>query len=247
MWIIKASFKSETRRFNLEQTDVPTYEQLTALVSPCQPHCVAAADSCYQAQRVFPAASFHIANLRFSSKTGAEKILAQRVSSPQDYLDATANLCNQPWYYAKLRFDVVDDASARSSVYASSRASIQQAPETHVPPVSSSTPSAPGVPRKGEASKTALQGILSKFLVDFETIVSSTFGEEEGHIHEQEPTKVISKSDSLHRGIYCDHCGSDIRGVRYKCESCYASHPTRGYDLVSANVVQLLFGDLKHP
>ncbi|TBU25294.1 hypothetical protein BD311DRAFT_700421 [Dichomitus squalens] len=98
---VKATYRSETRKFSLPDSTFPTYDQLYS-----------------QLYRVFPIShSFYLSKLLFtpSPTSNARILIGKEVHSPEEYDRHVAPYRGGSWHGALLRFSVFDETPHKSS------------------------------------------------------------------------------------------------------------------------------------
>jgi hypothetical protein len=222
MFIVKASYGKETRRFTLAQTSFPSFGQLYSQVSNPRfelfklSHLLS-----HQVQRVLPPGKkYYLTRLLFTSGVGAtQQLIAEEVHSEEEYSSKTAHLAAQSFTHAKLRFDVKEGGAPKAQSIAGTRSN--KSARSSVSPSSTNG-----------SGKREIKELMDKFLKDFGQIMSSTFGEVSDNTTTSSPTLTARPSvdvqatspvfnDVVHRNIVCDVCDKTVVGSRYKCMDCH--------------------------
>ncbi|KIM31741.1 hypothetical protein M408DRAFT_327187 [Serendipita vermifera MAFF 305830] len=80
-----------------------------------------------------------------------------------------------------------------------------------------------------DEGKREMKTLLNTFLTDFKRSYGQTFAEEMLSSDEepakasnpfQDPAPESRKEEGIHPNIWCDKCGEQVRGLRYKCNQC---------------------------
>ncbi|KZS93190.1 hypothetical protein SISNIDRAFT_550176 [Sistotremastrum niveocremeum HHB9708] len=182
MFIVKATYHNETRRFTLPSNSFPFYDQLY-----------------YQLYRVFPTGtSYYLSQIVFTNPLGAKQVIAAEAHSVDEYEAQVISLGlrGRTWGTSTLRFNVIDEPSASqpATVPAPVTRAMSNAdsmlvdleapapsqrfvpinePDFHKAPSSSSHGSCCSV----DEGKKELRTMFDKFLKDLNMTMSSTFGD----------------------------------------------------------------------
>lgn len=169
-----------------------------------------------------------------------QELVAAEVHAEDEYNRLTAAFASQQWSYAKLRFDVYDETPHKSSEKAVASTISQRVTPAVNKSVVPSTPTATVAGGRSACcvthqGKKEIEALLSKFMTDFGSVMSSTFGDEMNPVVEARttPNSEADRSanpdraaNNIHPRVSCNYCGGQVRGIRYKCNQC------ADYDLV---------------
>ena len=199
--------------------------------------------------RVLPTGhDYFLSKILFTPVNGAEQLVAAEVHAEDEYDRLTAAFASQQWSYAKLRFDVYDETphkSVEKAVVSSTSQRVAPTGNKSVVPSTTAATVARGtsVCCATHQGKKEIESLLSKFMTDFGSVMSSTFGDEMSPVLEAQATPRLPNSeasrsttpdravDDIHPRVSCNYCGGQVRGIRYKCNQC------ADYDLVCLVVV----------